>query len=66
MRGRSAEGPVADYARARVLVQLGLSQLEVGDAGASETLQRVLQLATNLGLHPDPMQADARAALERK
>jgi hypothetical protein len=29
-------------------------------------IERALQLATKLGLHPDPMQADARAALERK
>src|SRR5688572_32393795 len=60
-----AEGPVADYARARVLMQLGLSQSKAGDAGARETLERALQLATRLGLHPDPMQADARAALGR-
>jgi tetratricopeptide (TPR) repeat protein len=59
------EGPTADYARARVLMQLGLSQLQAGDAGARETLERALQLATKLGLHPDPMQADARVGLGR-
>jgi tetratricopeptide (TPR) repeat protein len=60
-----AEGPVADYARARVLMQLGLSQFKAGDAGARETLERALQLATKLGMHADPMQAEARAALGR-
>ena len=59
------EGPAAEYARARVLIQLGLSQLKAGDAGARDTLERALQLATKLGLHPDPLQADARAALGR-
>ena len=47
----------------RVLIQLGLSQFEAGDAGARETLERALQLATKLGLHSDPLQAEARAAL---
>jgi eukaryotic-like serine/threonine-protein kinase len=59
------EGPAADYERVGVLVQLGLSQVEVGEAAAGETLQRALELAAKLGLHPDPVQADARAALER-
>jgi len=59
------EGPTADYARARVLLQLGLSQLDAGDAGARETLERALQLATKLRLHPDPLQADARVGLRR-
>ena len=61
-----AEGPAADYARVRVLIQLGLSQSETRDAGARATLERALQLATKLGLHPDPMQAEARAALGRQ
>ncbi len=59
------EGPTADYARARVLIQLGLSQLDAGDAGARETLERALQLAAKLRLHPDQLQADARVRLGR-
>jgi hypothetical protein len=49
----------------RVLMQLGLSQFKAGDAGTRETLERALQLATKLGLHADPMQAEASAALGR-
>ena len=44
-------------------MQLGLSQLKAGEAGARETLEQGLQLATKLGLHADPVQAEARAAL---
>ena len=60
-----ADGPMADYTRTRMLAQLGLAQMAAGQSGAGETLEQALQLATKLGLHPDPVQADAQLALGR-
>jgi tetratricopeptide (TPR) repeat protein len=60
------ESPTADHTRARFLAQSGLSRVESGDFAAAEAeLQRALELSKSLGLHPDPLQADARVALAR-
>lgn len=60
------EGPTADYVRARFLTQLGLSRVEAGDIDMAEAdLKRALDLTKTLGLHPDPLQADARVGLAR-
>jgi tetratricopeptide (TPR) repeat protein len=60
------ESPTADHTRARFLAQSGLSRVESGDFAAAEAeLQRALELSKSLGLHPDPLQADARVGLAR-
>ncbi len=60
------EGPTAEHARTKYLVQSGLSRVASGDVDAAEKdLQRALELAKTLGLQLDPMQADARVGLAR-
>jgi serine/threonine-protein kinase len=60
------ESPTADHTRARLLAHSGLSRVESGDLDAAVAeLQRALDLSKSLGLHPDPLQADARVGLAR-
>ena len=64
--GQIKDGPTADHARARFILQSGLSRQMSGDIDAAEAeLKRALELAKTLGLQADPLQADAQVGLAR-
>jgi eukaryotic-like serine/threonine-protein kinase len=60
------ESPTAGFDRSRVLSHLGLAALEAGNLSDAEMqLRQSMQLATELGLHDDPLQADVWTGVAR-